>query len=69
MIRASCMTQNFGPNAPYYRRPKRIITQHFLLQNNGDFISKNNYYLINIYFVILIICINQIIYIIINANK
>jgi len=42
MIRASCMTQNFGPNAPYYRRPKRIITQHFLLQNNGDFINNGH---------------------------
>jgi len=40
MIRAGCMMANFGPDAPYYRRPKRIITQHFILQNNGDFISK-----------------------------
>jgi hypothetical protein len=39
MIRAGCMMANFGPDAPYYRRPKRIITQHFILQNNGDFIN------------------------------
>jgi len=42
MLRASCMTQNFGPNAPFYRRPKRIITQHFFLQNNGDFINNGH---------------------------
>jgi len=39
MIRASCMMANFGPDAPVYRQPKRIITQHFILQNNGDFIN------------------------------
>ena len=44
MLRASCMTRNFGPDAPFYRQPKRIITQHFIFQNNGDFISKNNYF-------------------------
>jgi len=38
MLRAACMMQNFGPEAPAYRQPKRIITQHFILQNNGDFI-------------------------------
>jgi len=38
MLRAACMMDNFGPNAPYYRQPKRIITQQFMLQNNGDFI-------------------------------
>lgn len=38
MLRAACMIDNFGPNAPYYRQPKRIITQQFMLQNNGDFI-------------------------------
>jgi len=42
MLRAACMTSNFGPNAPFYRRPKRIITQHFIMQNNGDFISMNS---------------------------
>jgi len=38
MLRAACMMDNFGPNAPYYRRPKRIIIQHFMLQNNGNYI-------------------------------
>jgi len=39
MLRASCMISNFGTEAPFYRRPKRIITQHFIFQNNGDFIN------------------------------
>ncbi|ORX42095.1 hypothetical protein BCR36DRAFT_400455 [Piromyces finnis] len=42
MLRAACMTNNFGPNAPFYRQPKRIITQHFILQNNGDFINNGH---------------------------
>jgi len=38
MLRTICMMNNFGPSAPFYRQPRRIITQHFMLQNNGDFI-------------------------------
>jgi len=38
MLRTLCMMNNFGPSAPYYRQPKRIITQHFMLQNNGNYI-------------------------------
>jgi len=38
MLRAICMMNNFGPDTPYYRQPKRILMQHFMLQNNGDFI-------------------------------
>jgi len=40
MLRTSYMINIFGRDAPYYRQPKKIITQHFLLQNNGDYISK-----------------------------
>ena len=40
MLRTICMMNNFGPSAPFYRQPRRIITQHFMLQNNGDFIRK-----------------------------
>jgi len=36
------MINIFGRDAPFYRRPKKIITQHFLLQNNGDFINNGN---------------------------
>jgi len=39
MIRTSYMIDNFGTKAPYYRRPKRIISQHFVFQNNGNFIN------------------------------
>jgi hypothetical protein len=42
MLRTSYMIDTFGTNAPYYRQPKRIITQHFVLQNNGDFINNGN---------------------------
>jgi len=42
MLRTSYMINIFGREAPYYRQPKKIITQHFILQNNGDFISKCN---------------------------
>ncbi|KAL6621665.1 hypothetical protein LY90DRAFT_678505 [Neocallimastix californiae] len=38
MLRTICMMDNFGPNAPPYRQPKRIFIQHFMYQNNGDFI-------------------------------
>jgi len=40
MLRTICMMDNFGPNAPPYRQPKRIFIQHFMYQNNGDFIRK-----------------------------
>jgi len=42
MLRTSYMIDIFGRNAPYYRQPKKIITQHFILQNNGDFINNGN---------------------------
>jgi len=52
MLRTSYMIDIFGRNAPYYRQPKKIITQHFILQNNGDFISK---YLFNIIIIIILL--------------
>jgi len=42
MLRTSYMINVFGRDAPYYRQPKKIITQHFILQNNGDFINNGN---------------------------
>jgi len=42
MLRTSYMIDTFGRNAPFYRQPKRIITQHFVTQNNGNFINNGH---------------------------